>query len=471
MSVKRQLQLVGIVVIALMAGLAANVWQASQSIAGAAEGVVQGKEVVADILPPPLYVIEAQLTALELLNTNVRDRDKLAHRLGELKQEFDNRNQFWSNQHLDPAIRDTLLGHQKETAEKYWNFLLSDFVNAVLQGDKAGIDAMAPVLIKLYEEHRARVDETVAVATAYADGKSGNLQLMLNEVKLTVSLLAVGGALFTAILLTYCVFSILRYLGGEPEVMQEAARRIAAGDQTADLPPNRGQDESLAASIRQMKDTLQRNIAQTAYERAQLRTLLNTIPDLVWLKDTEGVFLACNRKFERLFGATEESIIGKTDYDFLPRDLADFFRENDRKAVAAGGPTSNTEAVTYADDGHREILETIKTPLYDEHGNTIGILGIARDVTQTQNLMEQLKQSREEADRSNRSKSSFLANMSHEIRTPMNAIIGMADLALATPLSPRQQNYIGKIKSASHALLNIINDILDFSKIEAGKLE
>jgi PAS domain S-box-containing protein len=69
--------------------------------------------------------------------------------------------------------------------------------------------------------------------------------------------------------------------------------------------------------------------------------------------------------FERFFGAKEADIIGKTDYDFINPELAEFFLEHDRKAMLAGKPTSNEEWINFADDGHRAFLETIKTPMYD----------------------------------------------------------------------------------------------------------
>ncbi len=83
----------------------------------------------------------------------------------------------------------------------------------------------------------------------------------------------------------------------------------------------------------------------------------------------------------------------------------------------------------------------------------------------------ELKVAKEKAEEATEMKSMFLANMSHEIRTPMNAVIGMAYLALKTPLSERQRDYVTKIHNAGTSLLGVINDILDFSKIEAGRLD
>ena len=126
----------------------------------------------------------------------------------------------------------------------------------------------------------------------------------------------------------------------------------------------------------------------------RLRTLVQTMPDLVWLKDTNGVYLACNRRFEQFFGAAEAQIVGRTDYDFVDRELADFFRARDRAAIEAGGPMVNEEEVSFSSDGHREMLQTIKTPMFDESGAVIGVLGVARDITQIRANEQELERHR-----------------------------------------------------------------------------
>ena len=128
---------------------------------------------------------------------------------------------------------------------------------------------------------------------------------------------------------------------------------------------------------------------------ALLRTLIDTIPDLVWLKDAAGRYLECNSRFERYFGAAKADIVGRSDDDFVAPELANFFREHDRRAMAAGGPTMNEEEITFADDGHRESLETLKTPILDADGQLLGVLGIGRDITRRKLTEERLRVSEE----------------------------------------------------------------------------
>jgi len=123
-----------------------------------------------------------------------------------------------------------------------------------------------------------------------------------------------------------------------------------------------------------------------------MRTLIETLPDLVWLKDLQGVYLVCNQRVERLFNAPESEIVGKTDHDLVTPDQADFFRQQDRLAIESTGPRVYEEWVTYADDGHQELLETIKTPMYDSSGSLIGVLGIGRDITDRKRDETELRQ-------------------------------------------------------------------------------
>lgn len=121
-----------------------------------------------------------------------------------------------------------------------------------------------------------------------------------------------------------------------------------------------------------------------------LRTFIDTIPDLVWLKDVKGVYLACNRRFELLVGAKEAEVVGKTDYDFVDKKMADSFRDHDRKAMTADKSSINEEWVTFAADGYRGLFETIKTPMRNGQGELIGVLGVARDITRRKQTAVQL---------------------------------------------------------------------------------
>jgi len=135
---------------------------------------------------------------------------------------------------------------------------------------------------------------------------------------------------------------------------------------------------------------------QLELERARLKALVTTIPDLVWLKDVDGVYLSCNPEFERFFGAKEEDIVGRTDYDFVDETLADFFRDHDRAAMAAGRPLRNEEWLNFAVGGYRGLFETCKSPMYDGDGAIIGVLGVSRDITERKRIETELEKSQQQ---------------------------------------------------------------------------
>jgi PAS domain S-box-containing protein len=140
----------------------------------------------------------------------------------------------------------------------------------------------------------------------------------------------------------------------------------------------------LAAEVQQAQTE-----AALERERRTLKTLVQTFPDLVWLKDPDGAYVACNPRFESFYGVPEKDLIGTTDYDHTTKEEADFFRRHDRAAATAGRPCRNEEWLTFA-DGHRELIEVIKTPMYDPNGNLIGVLGIGRDISAARQAQEQI---------------------------------------------------------------------------------
>jgi PAS domain S-box-containing protein len=202
------------------------------------------------------------------------------------------------------------------------------------------------------------------------------------------------------------------------------------------------------------------------------RMVIDSLPDLIYVKDAQSGFLLANRGANVLMtGSPEGDVIGKDDFAFYPKEEAAAFREDEQAIIRTGEPlVSKPERVQERDGRERWILTT-KVPFRGEDGHIAGIIGIGRDITAQKRSEEEAIKARIQAEEASRAKSEFLANMSHEIRTPLNGVIGMTDLALDTELTVEQRDYLETVKVSADALLGVINDILDFSKIEAGKAD
>jgi PAS domain S-box-containing protein len=235
------------------------------------------------------------------------------------------------------------------------------------------------------------------------------------------------------------------------------------------LPDMPGRGRLVCSSLRDITERAEQELAVRTSQQ-QLRTLVDSVRSGIFMKDHEGRYLLVNAYYEQSTGLARDVVLGRTDLEVMPPDLAERLVAQDRQVMESGQATTYERAFTGRDGVDRHALTT-KVPIVNEHGVVYGICGISTDITDIKRLEAELIAAKEKAEGATEMKSMFLANMSHEIRTPMNAIIGLSHLALKTTLSPKQRDYLTKIHNAGGALLGIINDILDFSKIEAGKLD
>jgi len=203
------------------------------------------------------------------------------------------------------------------------------------------------------------------------------------------------------------------------------------------------------------------------------QTLLNSIPNPLFFKNLEGVFLGCNRAFEDYLGLKEKEIIGRTVFELFSKERAERYHDSDITLFQKENDQILDDCVAYPDGSLHDIVIN-KTTFRNADGKVAGLVGIIFDISEHKRVEEALLKAKEAAEDANRTKSEFLANMSHELRTPLNAIIGYSEMLQedmpdfgCDELIPDTQ----KIHAAGHHLLGLINDVLDISKIEAGKMD
>ncbi len=214
---------------------------------------------------------------------------------------------------------------------------------------------------------------------------------------------------------------------------------------------------------------LEKTNKQLGESEILLKNILATIPDMLWLKDKEGVYLACNPEFELFFGKKENQIIGKTDYDFVKKELADSFRFHDKRAMNSQEALINEEWITYFKSNKTVLLETTKKALFNDKGEVAGVLGIGHDITNRKEQDDIILQQSKMA-----SMGEMIGNIAHQWRQPLSIVS-----TCATGLMLRQETdmlskeiiveYCNIINNNAQYLSKTIDDFRNFSSSRREK--
>jgi methyl-accepting chemotaxis protein len=271
LSVKSYLMTVAVGMMAMLGGLAIAIWVTLTVTSSAVLQMGLGKDVVADILPPPLYVIEAELNVFQMLEAKPSEIPAYIEKLNALKADYDTRNTYWKDEILDSSVKQSLLGAQKTAGDQFWAVVLGDFARAVKQGDHEHAREFAEKAKGFYEAHRKGVDVTVETASKYAEATLSSLEETSKLAKIVLMSFSVGAGIVGAVILFFAMNSILHRLGGEPAEMQRIAQRIAGGDLTQQINISRD-DKSLLGAMAQMQAALRSTITQSRMVADQLAT-------------------------------------------------------------------------------------------------------------------------------------------------------------------------------------------------------
>lgn len=220
----------------------------------------------------------------------------------------------------------------------------------------------------------------------------------------------------------------------------------------------------------------QDTIDQLKAEIFRLQKVIENLPGSIYWKDKNGVYLGRNTySQEKMQSSNLESnngrdvVIGKTDYEFFSKEVADQYRKHDLEVMQTQTELSLEEPITLP-NGKTIIQLSTKKPLYNEQGEIDGIVGNTVDITYLKKIEAELRQAKEKSEQANLIKTEFMRNMEHDIRTPFCGVWGIANYLWERETDLQKKEYLNDITLCAKELLDYCNGILDFSKIELGML-
>lgn len=219
--------------------------------------------MIADILPPPEYILESYLVTLQLSAAgDIAERESLIARLTTLKADFDTRHTYWLKENLDSELTDIFLKKSYAPAVAFYTTAFDAFVPAIKQGDAALATAALAKMKIDYEAHRKVIDEVVQITTKRIQADEATAKAMIESGTLTMLIILTVSICAAVIAAMIIVRSVLKSIGGEPEYATNMTNLMAEGDLRSQITLSGASEGSLVWAIKRMQDMMMRTTSE-----------------------------------------------------------------------------------------------------------------------------------------------------------------------------------------------------------------
>ncbi len=250
---------------------------------------------------------------------------------------------------------------------------------------------------------------------------------------------------------------------------------------------------------------IQEKTKETLFNKEnQLRTLVDHLPDFIYIKDRESKFILANNKLANVMigeNHSPEELIGKKDHDFYEKNLADQYFRDEQEIMEKGTPLIGNIEPGKDEQGNPIIVSTTKVPVKNNHGQIIGIVGIGRDITRLKKAEEKIKQQaaelqetntlleerqeeilqqkeeieaqRDELSTLNSTKDKFFSIIGHDLKNPFHAIMSLTDILKNTSgerSAEEIDEMIDMIKTSSENAYELLENLLQWSRSQTGRI-